>query len=82
MRETAHTLLELIDEITRVLLRVTVLTRLVPETLDRALGRLGHSCTSHVTKLHLMRRPSLENILSLSEVELILMHLKEANTKW
>ena len=83
MTETSHSLFELLDEISRVLLWVTTLTRHESQALvsDRSLSGLSITQTHTVLCLaHLVARASRHYVLCSSQIELVLVDLykKEA----
>ena len=82
MCEPIHSLLELGDEIASVLLRVTILTGLVPEALDRAICGLSHAGAAHVRNVHLVLGSSRKNVFRLSQVELVLVDLRKMDETW
>ena len=79
MSETGHSFLKLIDESFGILAGITSLSGLISETLKlwslSGLDRL----TWNIRNMHLVSWPSLMDVLSCFEVELVLVHLKRRN---
>ena len=85
MCEADHAAFELFNEVARILLRVPVLTRLIPEALlgggGRKLSGLSETATCDPSRREVTLAFPAPNILSRLQVELVLVNLRSAKRK-